>query len=94
MFTRIYLPAAAPFIVAGVRMGLAMAIKGMVIAEIWVYIGTGELLTAFTLSPRRLDLYYALAFVIVAVAVTLNELLKVAERRLRPYARLQFQEMT
>ncbi len=92
MFTQIYLPAAAPFIVAGIRMGLAMAIKGMVIAEIWVYIGTGELLTAFTLSPRRLDLYYALAFVIVAVAVTANWGLKVAEQRLRPYSRFQRQE--
>jgi ABC-type nitrate/sulfonate/bicarbonate transport system permease component len=92
MFTRIYLPAAAPFIVAGIRMGLSMAIKGMVIAEIWVYIGTGELLTAFTLSPRRLDLYYALAVVIIAVAVTLNALLKIAERRLRPYSRFQRQE--
>jgi len=92
MFSHVYLPAAAPFIVAGTRMGLAMAIKGMVIAEIWVYIGTGELLTAFTLSPRRLDLYYALAVVIIAVAVTLNELLKMAERRLRPYSQVQRQE--
>jgi ABC-type nitrate/sulfonate/bicarbonate transport system permease component len=92
MFSRVYLPAAAPFIVAGVRMGLAMAIKGMVIAEIWVYIGTGELLTAFTLSPRRLDLYYALATVIIVVAVTANALLKIAEQRLRPYAKVQRQE--
>jgi NitT/TauT family transport system permease protein/sulfonate transport system permease protein len=73
-------------------MGLAMAIKGMVIAEIWVYIGTGELLTAFTLSPRRLDLYYALAAVIIIVAVSANELLKVAEQKLRPYAKYQRQE--
>jgi NitT/TauT family transport system permease protein/sulfonate transport system permease protein len=73
-------------------MGLAMAIKGMVIAEIWVYIGTGELLTAFTLSPRRLDLYYALAVVIIAVAIILNELLKAAEQRLRPYARVRLRE--
>lgn len=86
MFTQVYVPAAAPFIVAGVRMGLAMAIKGMVIAEIWVRIGTGELLGAFTLAPRRLDLYYALAFVIIMVAIGLNGLLRVAERRLTPYA--------
>jgi ABC-type nitrate/sulfonate/bicarbonate transport system permease component len=92
MVTRVYLPAAAPFIVAGIRMGLAMAIKGMVIAEIWVYIGTGELLTAFTLSPRRLDLYYALATVIIVVAVTANVLLKLVEQRLRPYSKVQRQE--
>jgi len=89
MVTQVYLPAAAPFIVAGTRMGLAMAIKGMVIAEIWVYIGTGKLLSAFTLSPRRLDLYYALAIMIIAVAIALNELLKEAERRLRPFSQVQ-----
>jgi ABC-type nitrate/sulfonate/bicarbonate transport system permease component len=88
MLTRVYLPAAAPFIVAGTRMGLSMGIKGMVIAEIWVAIGTGNLLSGFTLSPRRLDLYYALALMIIAVAIVLNELLKLAERRLRPYARV------
>jgi ABC-type nitrate/sulfonate/bicarbonate transport system permease component len=89
MLTRVYLPAAAPFIVAGTRMGLSMGIKGMVIAEIWVYIGTGDLLSSFTLSPRRLDLYYALSLMIIGVAITLNELLKVAERRLRPYTRIR-----
>jgi ABC-type nitrate/sulfonate/bicarbonate transport system permease component len=88
MITRVYLPAAAPFIVAGIRMGLSMGIKGMVIAEIWVFIGTGDLLSSFTLSPRRLDLYYALALTIIAVAIALNELLKWVERRLRPYAQV------
>ncbi|MGH7539577.1 MAG: ABC transporter permease, partial [Gemmatimonadota bacterium] len=87
MFTRIYLPAAAPFLVSGIRMGLAMGIKGMVLAEIWVYIGIGKLLTTFTLSPRRLELYYALAVVIIGVAIAVNELLKLAEQRLRPYSR-------
>jgi ABC-type nitrate/sulfonate/bicarbonate transport system permease component len=86
MFTRIYIPAAAPFIVAGMRMGLSMAIKGMVIAELWVRIGMGMLLGSFVLSPRRLDLYYALSLVIIAVAVTLTGLLKIAERRLRPFS--------
>jgi ABC-type nitrate/sulfonate/bicarbonate transport system permease component len=86
MFTRIYVPAAAPFIVAGMRMGLSMAIKGMVIAELWVRIGMGMLLGSFVLSPRRLDLYYALSLVIIAVAVSLTGLLKIAERRLRPFS--------
>ena len=88
MFTQIYLPAAAPFIVAGVRMGLSMGIKGMIIAELWVRIGTGHLFGSFILSPRRLDLYYALALVVIAVAIALNESLKAAERRLRPHSHL------
>jgi ABC-type nitrate/sulfonate/bicarbonate transport system permease component len=87
MFTRIYLPAAAPFVVAGIRLGLGMALKGMIIAELWIFAGTGELFTRFTLSPRRLDLYFALAIVIVAIAVSLNGSLQWVERKLRPYAR-------
>jgi ABC-type nitrate/sulfonate/bicarbonate transport system permease component len=87
MFTRVYLPAAAPFVVAGIRLGLGMALKGMVIAELWVYRGTGELFTQFTSAPRRLDLYYALALVIIAIAVALNETLKWVERKLRPVMR-------
>ena len=86
MFTRVYLPAAAPFVVAGIRLGLGMALKGMIVAELWVLRGTGELLVQFTSAPRRLDLYYSLAVLIVAIAVGSNELLKWVERKLRPYA--------
>jgi NitT/TauT family transport system permease protein len=56
MSTRVYLPAAAPFVVAGIRMGFGMAMKGMVIAELWVLRGTGRLLDTFSSSPLRLDL--------------------------------------
>ena len=84
MFTRVYLPAAAPFVVAGIRLGFGMAMKGMVIAELWVLQGTGELLSRFARAPRRLDLYYALVIIIVAFAVLVTEILKAIERRLRP----------
>lgn len=87
MFTRVYLPASAPFVVAGIRLGFGMAMKGMVIAELWVLTGTGRLLETFSSSPLRLDLYYALVVLIVAIAVTTNEALKWAERRLRPASR-------
>jgi NitT/TauT family transport system permease protein len=92
MFTRVYLPAAAPFVVAGVRLGFGMAMKGMIIAELWVLRGTGRLLEAFSSSPRRLDLYYALVILIVAIAVSTNELLKWVERKLRPASRIQGRE--
>lgn len=89
MFTRVYLPAAAPFVVAGVRMGFSMAIKGMVIAELWVAQGTGNLLATFARAPRRLDLYYALALLILAIAIGVNGGLKWAEVKLRPAARAE-----
>jgi ABC-type nitrate/sulfonate/bicarbonate transport system permease component len=88
MFTRVYLPAAAPFVVAGIRLGFGMAMKGMVIAELWVLKGTGRLLETFSSSPLRLDLYYAIVLLIVAIAVGTNEALKWAERKLRPASRL------
>ena len=87
MFTQIYLPAAAPFVVAGLRLGLGMALKGFVIAEIWVILGTGELLVK-TGAFRQLDIFFSLALVIAAIGVLSNELMKSLERRLRPWARL------
>jgi len=86
MLTRVYLPAAAPFIVAGIRLGFGMAVKGMVIAELWILADTGNLLETFSRSPMRLDLYYALVVLIIGFAVVVNELLKWAERKLRPAA--------
>jgi ABC-type nitrate/sulfonate/bicarbonate transport system permease component len=91
MFTRVYLPAAAPFVVAGIRLGFGMAIKGMVIAELWIFSGAGNLLETFSRSPLRLDLYYPLVLLIIIFAVVVNELLKWAERRLRPAARAEGQ---
>jgi ABC-type nitrate/sulfonate/bicarbonate transport system permease component len=88
MFTRVYLPASAPFVIAGIRLGFGMAMKAMVIAELWVLRGTGRLLNTFSSSPMRLDLYYALVLLIVAIAVGTNEALKWAERRLRPASRV------
>jgi ABC-type nitrate/sulfonate/bicarbonate transport system permease component len=88
MFRSVYLPAAAPFVIAGIRLGFGMAMKGMVIAELWVLRGTGRLLETFSSSPLRLDLYYALVLLIVAIAVGTNEVLKWAERRLRPASRV------
>lgn len=81
MYTRIYLPAAAPFVVAGVRLGLGMAIKGMVIAELWISIGTGHLLRQFG-ALRELDLYFALAILVIAVALLADKALYLVETRL------------
>jgi ABC-type nitrate/sulfonate/bicarbonate transport system permease component len=88
MLTRVYLPAAAPFVVAGIRLGFGMAMKGMVIAELWIFSGAGNLLETFSRSPLRLDLYYPLVLLIIGFAVLVNELLKLAERRLRPATRV------
>lgn len=81
MFTRIYLPASAPFVIAGVRLGLGMAIKGMVVAEMWVSMGTGRLLRNFG-AVRALDLYFAIALAIILLALGADQLLRLAEKRM------------
>lgn len=81
MYTRIYLPAAAPFVVAGIRLGLGMAIKGMVIAELWISIGTGHLLRQFG-ALRELDLYFALAILVISLALIADKGLHLVETRL------------
>jgi ABC-type nitrate/sulfonate/bicarbonate transport system permease component len=82
----IYLPAAAPFVVAGVRLGLGMALKGMIIAELWVTVGTGRLLKT-TGSQRQLDVFFALAILIILIAVAASQGLKALERRVDPGTR-------
>jgi ABC-type nitrate/sulfonate/bicarbonate transport system permease component len=86
VFRHILLPAAAPYVVAGVRLGLGMALKGMIIAELWVSFGTGGLLKNLG-AFRQLDVYFALALLVVTTAVVVNGLLAAYERHLRPWQR-------
>lgn len=82
LVTRVILPAAAPFVVAGMRMGLSMALKGMIIAELWVSTGTGGLIEQAG-EQRALDLYYALALILVVVALVITQSLVWLENYLR-----------
>ena len=82
MFTKVVLPASLPYVIAGLRLGLATAIKGMVIAELWVTAGVGLLLKNFG-AFRRLDMFFALAVVIIGIGVLSTSLLLVLERRLQ-----------
>lgn len=86
VFRHILLPAAGPYVVAGVRLGLGMALKGMVIAEMWVTFGTGGLLKNLG-AYRQLDVYFALGLLIVVTAVVVNSALAAYERHLRPWQR-------
>jgi ABC-type nitrate/sulfonate/bicarbonate transport system permease component len=85
IFVKVVVPAILPFVVSGLRIGFGLAIKGMVIAEIWVTIGIGLLLTNFA-AFRRLNLLFGLAILIIAIGVIGTSLLGAAERRLRVWA--------
>jgi ABC-type nitrate/sulfonate/bicarbonate transport system permease component len=86
IFAKVIVPGSLPYMIAGLRLGLSTAIKGMVIAEIWVAVDTGLLLKNFG-TFLRLDLFFALSFVIIAIGVVSTRLLKVLENRLRPWTR-------
>ncbi|MCU1431765.1 MAG: binding-protein-dependent transporter inner rane component [Actinotalea sp.] len=86
VFRHILLPAAAPYVVAGIRLGLGMALKGMIIAEMWVAYGTGGLLKNLG-AYRQLDVYFALALLVVITAIAVNSALAAYERHLRPWQR-------
>lgn len=84
-FFAITLPGTLPFIVAGLRLGLGQAVQGMIIAELWVTIGTGRKLVTLGLD-RELGEFFALAAVIVLVGTILTHLLLVMQERLSPWS--------
>lgn len=72
------MPAAIPYILVGVRLGLAAAVQGMVIAELWIVTGLGELLKNLA-QFRRLPEFYAIVILVVAVALALTGIVRLAE---------------
>ena len=84
-FVSITLPGTLPFIISGLRLGLGQAVQGMIIAELWITIGTGRKLTTLGLE-RDLGQFFALAAVIVLVGTLLTQALMLAERRFTPWS--------
>ncbi len=68
-----------PYIFAGLRLGFGFAVKGMVVAELWVTTGTGKLLIDLG-GNRQLDKYFAIALLIVAVGAIGTWLIRMLQR--------------
>lgn len=60
-YRHVLLPASLPFIIAGLRLGIGRAWRGMVIAELWITAGLGFLLFGFR---RNIDIGGILAVVV------------------------------
>ncbi|MGE0004849.1 MAG: ABC transporter permease [Parvibaculaceae bacterium] len=85
-FTRIYVWAALPEILAGVRLGLIRAVKGVVIGQLLVsIIGFGRLFELYS-SRFLMEHFWALLFVLFAFAFAINEALAWLERRFEYFA--------
>lgn len=82
----VILPAAAPAVFTGLRIGIGRAVTGMVIAE-WLLaaVGIGALLLQYRGSFQA-DALFALIIVILLESLLLVQLLRFAERRLIGWA--------
>lgn len=85
-FSRIYLWAALPEILAGIRLGMIRAVKGVVIGQLLVsVVGFGTLFEIYQ-SHFLMEHFWALLLVLFAFAFTLNEGLARLERSVGYYA--------
>lgn len=79
---KVLLPAAAPSIFAGMRLGLIFCMLGVVASElIAAEAGIGQLIAQYSAS-FRLSEVYAIILALVVVAAALNSLSEHLERRL------------
>jgi NitT/TauT family transport system permease protein len=85
-FREIYVWAALPEILAGIRLGLIRAVKGVIIGQMLVTIvGFGELFSRY-IRRFAMEEFWASLLVLLAVAFVLSESLAWLERRVEYYA--------
>lgn len=85
-FFKIYLWAALPEILSGIRLGMIRAVKGVVIGQLLVSIvGFGRLFELYS-SRFLMEHFWALLFVLFAFAFSINEVLAWLERKVEYYA--------
>jgi sulfonate transport system permease protein len=86
LWTHIVLPAALPFIVAGLRLAIGRGLIGMVLADLYTAItGIGYLIARYA-STYRTDAMFVPVVTLGVLGITLTGLLRFVERRLTPWA--------
>jgi NitT/TauT family transport system permease protein len=86
MWTHIVLPAALPFIVAGLRLAIGRGLIGMVLADLYTAItGIGYLIARYA-STYRTDAMFVPIVTLGVLGITLTSLLRFIERRVAPWA--------
>jgi NitT/TauT family transport system permease protein len=79
---KVVLPAATPLIMAGVRLGTARAVKGMIMGEMLItVVGLGGLIMEYGASFKT-DSLFAVILVVILLAVLATEIVQMVERRL------------
>ena len=81
LFWRIRVPAAFPLLLAGIRLGTARGVKGLINGEVLVaVVGLGGLVDRYG-TPFSMERLYALIFFLVALALLLVRLVEWLSRR-------------
>ncbi len=84
LYTRIYLPAMAPLIIEGMRLGFVFCIFGVLLAEMYgSQRGMGRLVFVWA-DMFRMKEFFACVLVIFLLTVAVNEGFRSAEARLMP----------
>lgn len=82
IFRRIVFPGSVPAIMAGLRLGTARAVVGMVVSElILISVGLGRLITRFSATYRSADIF-AVTIVLMVIGVAAIGIVKLIEERL------------
>jgi len=85
VFTKVLLPGAVPYIVAGLRLGIGRAVVGVVVAELFgAKAGLGFLITVSSQTFDMGGLFVAVLILAVA-GVCSSEGIKLIERRIAPW---------
>jgi NitT/TauT family transport system permease protein len=85
VFTKVLLPSAVPFIIAGLRLGVGRGLVGVVVAELFG--ATSGLGFLITVSSQVFDMgaLFAAIVILAGAGVISTELIKVLERRIAPW---------
>ena len=82
LFRRIYLPAALPAVMLGLRLGAVQAVKGMVVGEMLIsLVGLGERLIYYGNTFLITELY-AVVLSVLVIALLASQLVQACERAL------------
>lgn len=84
MFRLVLLPALYPYIITGIRIGLVHAIRGMVVAEMFIILGYGGLIYQSGLESSTAPLL-GLLMTLMLVSIAANQVLQMAGDRLAPW---------
>ena len=85
IFTKVIIPAALPFMMAGIRLSIGRAVVGMVVAEMFTAItGLGGAIVYYG-NQFKTDKLLVVVILLACLGVSLTELARLLERRLAPW---------